>query len=137
MRSLLIALLLVALAGPAPSKGLDDVADIDIVRVAKENGQVHLVLVLDPDQSASQPIVLAKVKRKLSAYRYYVTRGQVWKNEVGSNSSLPVALTVLVTGDLTQGDQSALASLKSEFQSGPTTYFVVHMPKPAAVGQKR
>ena len=69
MRSLLIALLLVALAGPAPSKGLDDVADIDLVRVAKENGQVHLVLVLDPDQSASQPIVLAKVKRKLSAAR--------------------------------------------------------------------
>ena len=124
-KALLLSLLF---AVSAMAAGLDDVREIDIVRIAKEDGQVHLYLVLAPDQSVAQPAVLAKVRKKLDAYRFYVTSGQVWKNEAGSNSSLPVVLTVLITERMTPQEQSALDSLRADFHLGPTAYSVEHMP---------
>jgi hypothetical protein len=134
--TLLVALMLLSTT-PSPGAGLDDVRDIDIVRVAKEGGQVHLYLVLDPSQSPLDTEVLRKVRRKLVAYRHYVTSGQVWKNETGSNPKQPVALTVLVTGRMTPEVQAALATLSPEFDTLPTTFRVVHMPREASSAAKQ
>ncbi len=111
--------------------GLDDVRDIDIVRVTAATGQVHLYLVLDPAHSPESPGILAKVRRKLDAYRYYVTSGQVWKNEQGANKQLPVVLTVLVVRPLSPESEAALRSLKSTYESSRTAYAYEYMPMPA------
>ena len=132
--AVLIALLAGVVQGHAA--GLDDVGDIDIVRVSKDTGQVYLYLVLDPDQSAADAPVLNKVRTKLGAYRYYVTTGQVWKNEKGSNSRLPVVLTVVVTGAMSEAIEASLLGLRPEFQASPTAFAVAHMPRNGSLLQK-
>lgn len=111
--------------------GLDDVRDIDIVRVSAQTKQVHLYLVLDPNQQPEDQATLEKIRRKLDAYRFYVTSGQVWKNEQG-NSQLPVVLAVVVTGQMSAATETALTSLKSAYDRLPTIFSYVHMPKPPA-----
>ncbi len=128
MRNIALALALALFQVRAPASGLDDIRDIDIVRVVHSTGQVYLYLVLDPDQLATRPEVREKIFRKLQAYRYYVVSGQVWESEAGSNPKLPVVLTVVVTGIRNAEVELALGEFKSEFESGTTAYAVEYSP---------
>jgi hypothetical protein len=122
---------LLAVAAMCGASGLDDPRDIDIVRVVAGSKQVHLYLVLDPEQRPEDRTTSDKVRRKLDAYRFYVTSGQVWLNEKGANPKLPVVLTVVVTGPMTPATRAALEALRSTYDVSATSYAFVHNPSEA------
>jgi hypothetical protein len=122
---------LTALPALCTASGLDNPRDIDIVRVAAESKQVHLYLVLDPGQRPEDQAISDKVRKKLDAYRFYVTSGQVWLHEKGANRQLPAVFTVVVTGAMTAATQAALEALRSTYDVPPTSYAFVHMPSEA------
>jgi hypothetical protein len=93
--------------------GLANPNDVDIVRVAPQDGQLYLYVVLDEriDNRASA----GKLHKKLNTYARYSRSGRAYKDEPKANASLPAILVVRVPKPVEAPEMQNLTGIQKNF----------------------